>query len=272
MPDQQLLSTLDELTRSAQALLPNVLVAAALIVAGLLLGQLLKVASRRFTTAAVERFGRSPLLSNALARTEVQRTVPKVVATFVFWLVFLFFAATAVETLGLPVITDSLSRFIYYLPNVLAAALIVAAGIVLGRVAGATVGAAAASAGVAASQALGRLADGGIVLLAIVVSMEELGIDSSALVVMLTVIFGSALGAAGLAFGLGARTAVSNLIAAHNLSRTYQVGQTIRIGDLEGRIVESTPRAIIIATDRGRVLVPAKKFDEEVSLLVTEAG
>lgn len=272
MPDQQLLSTLEQLTRSARALLPSVLVAAALIGTGLLLGQLLKVAGRRLTAAAIDRLSRTPSLSTALSRTEVQRTVPKVVAAFAFWLVFLFFAATALETLGLPVITDSLSRFIYYLPNVLAAALIVAAGIVVGRVAGATVGAAAASAGVAASQALGRLADGGIVLLAIVVSLEELGIDSSALVIMLTVIFGSALGAAGLAFGLGARTAVSNLIAAHNLTRTYKVGQTVRIAELEGRIVEATPRAIILATDRGRMLVPAKKFDEEVSLLVSEAS
>lgn len=272
MPEQQLLSTLEELTRSAKALLPDMLVAAALILVGLLLGQLLRVASRRLAAAALERLGRRPSLATAFERTQLPRTVPRVVAAFAFWLVFLFFAATALETLGLPVITDSLSRFIYYLPNVLAAGLIVAAGIVVGRLAGATVGATAASAGVAASRALGRLADGGIVLLAIVVSLEELGIDSGALVVMLTVIFGSALGAAGLAFGLGARTAVSNLIAAHNLTRTYKVGQTVRIGDLEGRIVEATPRAIVLATERGRTLVPAKKFDEEISLLVSEAG
>lgn len=267
---QQWLSNLNALAQSIRDLLPAILAAAALLLVGLVLGRLLRSLSRRLTASALERLSRSATLGSALERTDVTNTVPSMVGLFVFWLVFLFFAASALESLGLPVITNSLSRFVYYLPNVLAAALIVAAGAVVGRVVRGTVTAAAVSAGVAIGPALGRLADGAILLLAIVVSLEELGIDSSALVVMLTVVFGSALAATGLAFGLGARTSVSNIIAAHYLRRSYQVGQTVRIEGAEGRIVQTTPTAVLLETDKGKLMVPAKKFAEETSLLVTE--
>ncbi len=269
---QQWLTNLNNLAQSLRELLPAILAAAALLLIGLVLGRLLRTLSRRLTAGALERLARSPTLGSALQRTDVTNTVPRMVGLFVFWLVFLFFAASALETLGLPVITNSLSRFVYYLPNVLAAALIVAAGVVVGRVVRGTVTAAAVSAGVAIGPALGRLADGAILLLAIVVSLEELGIDSSALVVMLTVVFGSGLAATGLAFGLGARTSVSNIIAAHYLRRAYQVGQTVRIDGAEGRIVQTTPTAVLLETDKGKLMVPAKKFAEETSLLVTEVS
>ncbi len=269
---QEWLSALDNLMQTLRALLPNVLAATALILLGLLLARLFGSWSRRLTAGALERLGRSTAIHGALERTNMSATIPRVVAAFVFWLVFLFFAATALETLGLPVVTDSLSRFVYYLPNVLAAALIIAAGLVVGVVARGLTATAAASAGVAAASALGRLAYGVVLFIATVIALDELGIDSGAQIITLAVTSGSVLAGLGLAFGLGAHTAVSNIIASHYLAQAYDVGQTVRIGDIEGQVAERTPTALVIVTERGRVMVPAKKFSEESSMLVAEGN
>jgi small-conductance mechanosensitive channel len=161
---------------------------------------------------------------------------------------------------------------VHYLPNVLAAALIVAAGLVIGTVVRGLVSAAAASTGVAFASTLGRLAHAVIVLVAIVIALDELGIASGALIVMLTVTSGSVLAGLGLAFGLGARTAVSNIIGSHYLAQAYKIGQTVQIGEIEGQLAERTPTAVVIVTEAGRVLVPAKRFSEENSVLVAEAS
>lgn len=272
MLSQDWLAALGELMQELRQFLPAMLAAAALVLVGLLIGRLLQNWGRRLTASALHRLSRNVSVRGALDESEMPSAVPKMVGLFVFWLVFLFFAASALEVLGLPVVTDSLSRFVYYLPNVLAAALIVAAGLVIGSVARGAVGAAATSAGVAAGPLLGRLAHAVIILTAGVVALEELGIDSSALVVMITVVFGSILLAIGLAFGLGARSTVSNIISAQHLARTYKVGQTVRIADVEGRIVETTPTAVIVATEAGRVMVPASRFSKENSILLGEAS
>ena len=65
---------------------------------------------------------------------------------------------------------------------------------------------------------------------------------------------------AALSFGLGARSAVANLIAAHYLHPLFRVGQTIRVADVHGQIVALTPVAIVLDTPQGRVVVPAGTF------------
>ena len=71
--------------------------------------------------------------------------------------------------------------------------------------------------------------------------------------------------------GLGARTAVSNIIASHYVAQAYRVGQTVRVAGVEGRIVETTPTAVFVAGPEGRVMIPAKTFAENASTLVTES-
>jgi hypothetical protein len=43
----------------------------------------------------------------------------------------------------------------------------------------------------------------------------------------------------------------------------------VRIGAWEGRIVEITPTAVVIAIGEGHVMVPAKEFSEQASVLLT---
>ena len=76
------------------------------------------------------------------------------------------------------------------------------------------------------------------------------------------------LGAAALAFGLGAHNTVSNIIAAHYVRKAYRVGDSVRIGKQQGRIIEITQIAVLLDTDEGRVMVPTRQFNEEVSVLL----
>jgi hypothetical protein len=84
------------------------------------------------------------------------------------------------------------------------------------------------------------------------------------------VVVGTVLAGAGLAFGLGARTAVSNIISSHYVAQAYRVGQTVRVAGLEGKLLETTPTAVFLAGPEGRVMVPAKAFSEHASVLVTD--
>ena len=64
------------------------------------------------------------------------------------------------------------------------------------------------------------------------------------------------------------RTAVSNIISSHQLTRLHEVGQRIRIAGLEGRIEQVTPTAVVLDADDGRIVVPAKLFSEEVAVIL----
>jgi small-conductance mechanosensitive channel len=180
--------------------------------------------------------------------------------------------AAAGEALQLPIATSSLARFSSYLPNVIAAGVILFVGIVAGNLTRSAILGAASSAGLGYGEALGQSAKLVVMMVAGVVAVDQLGVHSTLLIVTLSVLLASVLGAVGLAFGLGARTAVSNIIAAHHVVQLYRVGQHVRVGDVQGEILEFRSIGVVLESPEGRVFVPARQFAETASVSLTQVG
>jgi len=259
---------LTNLTESAQQLLPNIVAAAGLLLAGWLLAVALRFIAGRLVRRLLDGANRDARVAAAVRDSGARSVVPKIVAGFVFWVVLLLFAAAAIESLGFTVVTSVLGQIAYYLPNVLAAVGVIVVALVLGKLASRAASAGARTAGIARAEAVGQTIQAAVLLVAFVVALDQIGIDAQLLVILVTVVIGAAFAAAGLAFGIGANTAVSNIVAAYYVSQSYTVGQIARIGDIEGEIIQLTPTAVMLATREGRVMVPAKRFSEEASLLL----
>jgi small-conductance mechanosensitive channel len=268
-------SVLEESLRGAwdvfSRYLPNALGALALLAAGWLTAKLLRMWTARLV-AGLDRLIPRRLFEKDMGSGGVDRLASELVGRLVFWVVFLFFAAAAGEALQLPIATSSLARFSSYLPNVIAAGVILFAGIVAGNLTRSTILGAARSAGLGYGEALGQSAKLVVLMVAGVVAVDQLGVHSTLLIVTLSVLLASVLGAVGLAFGLGARTAVSNIIAAHHVVQLYRVGQHVRVGEVQGEIVEFRSIGVVLESEEGRVFIPARQFSEVVSVSLSQVG
>jgi small-conductance mechanosensitive channel len=249
------------------ALFPAILGACLVFLIGLLFA-----AASRFLVVRLLQRARRLLPGRALGEDEsdFEKVIVRLVGGLVFWLIALVSAAVAVEVLGLSGLMSTLSGFARYLPRIIAAVLLVAAGIVVGNLAASWVARTARAANIAYARAAANAVKSAVILVAVVVALTQAGIDSTILVVALGIFLGAFLGAAALAFGLGARTTVSNLIAAHYLQRSYRVNQRIRIGEHRGRILELRPTEVLLETVEGVTLIPAKEFAEQSSVLLGE--
>lgn len=248
---------------------PNILGSVLLVLVGWLLARLLRAAIIR-VSGRLDGLFRSQTRDDFLRRMGVERPASTLIGGIVFWLVFLVFFTAATETLGLPVLATWLSGVSYYLPRILVSALIILAGLFAANLARDAIAATAGAAGLAYSELLGRAVYVIVLLVAVVTGVDQLGIESRFLTLTITVVIAALIGGAALAFGLGSRTTVSNIIAAHYLRQIYRVGQTVRIREVYGRIAEITPTSVILDGPEGRVLVPAKDFSEVSSVLITK--
>ncbi len=248
------------------ARLPEVLGAATLLIAGWLLARLSRSLLKRLLAGSLERLHGSRLLRED--RLGLRNALPAFVGGLVFWGVLTVFAVAAVDTLGLSGLGELLGTLARYLPQVLAGVLVMFAGALASGWVHEAVANAAAAAGVPYGAALARAAQLSVLVLALVMGADQAGVDSTFLMIALPVALGAVLGGAALAFGLGSRTAVSNIVAAYHLLQLYEVGQRVRIAGCEGRILQVTPTAVVLDTDEGRVAVPAKLFSEQVSVLL----
>jgi hypothetical protein len=251
--------------------LPNILGGILLILIGWGLARLARSVTIRLSSRLDGLF-RGRGVDHFLKRFGVEWPASTVIGGIIFWLVFLLFFTAATETLGLPVLATWLSGVSYYLPRVLGAVLIVLAGLLAGNLARDAITATATAAGLGYGELLGRGVQVVILLIAVVTGVDQLGIESRFLTITITVVIAAIIGGAALAFGLGSRTTVSNIIAAHYLRQVYRIGHTVRIGEVHGRIVEITPTWVVLENAAGRVFVPAKDFSEVASVLLVKEG
>jgi hypothetical protein len=260
---------MDDLVRRMIEYLPNVLGAILLLVVGWLVASLLRAWTRR-SLARLNKLLAGRAVGQELKTSGADRLAADAASLIVFWLVFLLFLAGAGEVLGIAVITTGLSRLAQYLPSILGAVLVVLAGLVLANVARGAVTRAAASAGLGYGVPLAQLTRAVILLVAGVIALDQLGVDSQVLIVSTNILIASVIGGIALAFALGSRTAVSNILALHYVTQTYQVGQRVRLDGLEGEIVEFKRTGVVVASTDGLVLVPALEFSERRSVRLHE--
>jgi small-conductance mechanosensitive channel len=250
---------------------PRLLGAASLLVVGWLLALVLRLFASRLVHA-LGRMVPGRMLRRGLPQFTIERQVSDIIGLIVFWAVLLFFLAAAADTLGLAVLSTSLTGLGFYVPRLLGAILIGVFGLILGNLTRDAVTAAASAAGAPLATAVGQIARAAILIAAGLIAVAEMGIDITLLTALLSVTVLALLGAFSIAFGLGARTAVSNIIGAHYLRQTFVVGQQVRFGDIDGTISAITAMSVVVRVPDGEVVIPAKHFSEAISMLVTPGG
>jgi small-conductance mechanosensitive channel len=250
--------------RTAETL-PNLIGALLLLLVGWLLARLLRAGAVRLIHLLDRAIRR--LSSRNADRPGILSASAEVLGSIVFWVVVLFFLTAATQVLGLDAFLGWLNRVVDYLPTLLTGGLIVLAGFLLSALVRDVV---ATTAPVADSQRvlLGRVAQLVILVTAVVIGADQIGIKVTFLVIMVTVLASTLLGGLALALSLGARTYVGNLIGAHYLRQQYRAGQTVRVGQFEGRILEFTATAIVLETADGRVNLPGKIYHDEPIVLL----
>jgi small-conductance mechanosensitive channel len=261
-------SAVRELAARTVAYLPNMAAALGLVILGWTIAWLSRAVVVRVLGAVLGLIARHPPLGRAVERSRLGPGFAALIGRVVYWFVLALFVAAAVERLELTIAASLVSALAAFLPRVLVGLVIVFAGIVAGQMAFAAVQRASLAAGLPQATLLARSVQVVLIFFGIVTGADHVGIHSTLLTVVVATAVGAVLGGATLAFGLGSRTAVSNIVAVFYLLKTYRVGQVVRIGNVEGPIVEITQTGVLIASPEGRVLVPGDRFSHDVSTLV----
>ena len=242
---------------------PRIAGALALVLLGLALAFLARTLSRRLL-AGLDRL--VPGLRRLARGADLQQSAGRTVGRVLFWMVLLFFITAATEVMGLPVVSVWLSGIVLYLPRLLAAVLILFAGLLGGHFLRDLI----TSTGIAYASTLGRLGQVSILVVSALIAVDQAGLNVDFLTSVLLLVLGSALLGSALTFALGARTTVANILACYYLQKTYRVGHRVRVGDFQGEIIDITATSVLLETDEGRVSVPAALFAQQASILLGE--
>ncbi|HET7458063.1 MAG TPA: hypothetical protein VFJ74_10435 [Gemmatimonadaceae bacterium] len=183
---------------------PAMLAALVILFAGYLLAKLVEKGTDRFLrrirlNRMLERGG----VMEAVERSGSHLNPTRVAANLVFWVVMLAVMMLASQALRLDALINVFSELVSYIPSIIAAIAIVLVGILLGRFVGGLIMASAGA--MQGGPTLARVGRGGVIVIAVFMALQELGVATDLVTTAFAILFGSAALALALSFGLGNR-------------------------------------------------------------------
>jgi hypothetical protein len=183
---------------------PALLGALVILFAGYLLAKLVEKGTNRLLrkihlNEALERGG----VMQAVERSGAHINPARVVSNLLFWFIMFAVLLVAANALGLESLASVFSELVSYIPSVIAAIVIIIVGIVLGGFVGGLIMASAGA--LHGGPTLARLGRGGVIVLAVFMALQELGIATNIVTTAFAILFGAIALAMALAFGLGNR-------------------------------------------------------------------
>lgn len=200
----------------------------------------------------------------------VSERVIRLLGTGAFWLVLAVAALLALRTLGTGRVFTWIDVPLAYLPRLFVGLLIIGVGHLLGQVARNLL--LRLQGPEASTQLLApRIVQAAIFLVGAMTGLQHMGLDVSFIAELLILVVGVCLAGLSLAFALGARQYVANLVAGSAVAR-FAPGDRIVIDGIEGTIIEIHRTGVDLATAEGVISVPASMFAEQPILRREEAG
>ncbi len=259
---------IENLLDGTLSILPKILTAVVVLLIGFLLGKLVQRLVRKLILYINEAMNLK--LQARRLNIDLKSSASFISAAF-FWVIISITILTCIHVLELDFLKDLLDRVVGYFPNIIAAIVIVFVGIIAGRLLGDLIASAATQSGIVADRSfLSHVVRYFILVIAIIIAADQLGIEIGFLIDVIDIILAALLFGAALAFGLGAKTSVMNILGSHYARKNYEIGTKIEYGGIVGTIVKISDHAVHLETMKGLQIIPSKDFSEASITIIRE--
>ena len=196
----------DAFATKITAFLPMLIGAIIIFVVGLLLARLLKyLIVKLLKLVRLDKAGEKTGLNEFLEKGDVLNPPSEIAGALAYWFFMILVLIATLDALGLPIVSELLEDVFYYIPNVVAAIIVIVLGILLGGLLSSVVRTAASNAGLSAAEGLAKAALYAIIFFSGVVALVQVGIGADVVASAFEIAFGAVALAMAIAFGLGGK-------------------------------------------------------------------
>jgi len=186
--------------------LPMLIGAIIIFVVGWIVARLLRMGAVKLLKllrfdGASEKTG----ITGFLRKGEITKTPSEIIGSLIYWFIMILVIIASLDALGLPIVSDILNDIFLYIPNVVAAIIVLILGVLFGNLLSAVVRTAASNAGLTAAEALGKVSFYAIIFFSGAIALIQLGVGEEIVASAFGIVFGAAALALALAFGLGGK-------------------------------------------------------------------
>jgi hypothetical protein len=238
-----------------------------LLIAWLLIKLVLFILKRMLKAAKIDVLSQKVADSKLFGDKQLSIDLLKLILNTVKVLLNLLFTVVLSQILGLKAISDAIYSLFRYLPTLISALLILIGGLYLATVVKKAVTKLMESLGVGGIKMVSSALFYLITFFVSITALNQAGVDTEIITSNFSLVLAAFLLAFSLALGLGSKEIVGDLLRTFYTRKIYQVGDSIRLKDIEGRIEAIDHISMVVKTKKGKIVVPIKKITENTVAL-----
>ncbi len=265
MPDI-LMSTLQNFINKVVDALPALL----LLIVGWLAAKLIAyIFTKVLTLAKFDTLAERIKADDMLQKANITAKPSQLVGKFVYYMVLLLFFIMATESLGWTIVSEQFSKLIDLIPTLLIGIVIFVLGVYVATFFRDFIAAATSSLGLSTGRLISNFVFYFLMVIVTLTALDQIGINTDVITSKVDMMVGAVLVTGAISYGFASRDILSNMLGSFFSRKTFEVGQVIRIGDVEGKIIKIESICITIQTAKDKVVVPAKELvNERIHILI----
>tara|TARA_R110000868_G_scaffold140345_2_gene355886 strand:- start:80 stop:907 length:828 start_codon:yes stop_codon:yes gene_type:complete len=256
-------NSLNEMGINIMTAIPNILGAIVVLILGWLITKIvIFVLKKILNFSKIDRLTEIINDRNIFGKADIKFNTSAVILGFVKWIMFLVFLIIASDIMNWKIVSVEIGNLLRYLPKLFSAIALFMVGLYIANFVKKAIKGVFDSFDLTGAKAISSLVFYVIAIIITITALNQAGIDTEIITNNLTIILGAFLAAVSIAFGLGSKDVVGDLLRAFYTRKNFEVGQNIHFKNIKGTIESIDNITMSIKTAKGKVILPIKDIVE----------
>lgn len=259
-----ILSVLSSLFGQFLDVLDNLIGAVIVFIIGYVLAKVFsKTATKILAKSGVDTLGEKLNEIDVFSKMGGPIVLSTVCGKIFYYLIIILFSMAATEVLGMEAVSNLMVDLVNYIPNLIAAGIVIIIGSLFADFVKGIVHTSAKSIGLPSANIIANFVFYFLFIAVIMSALGQAKINTDFLRNNLTVIVAGIVLAFALGYGFASKDMMANFIASFYSKSKIEIGDKIQIGDVNGIVVAVDHAALTVEVEDGEVMVPLSKLTSE---------
>ncbi len=249
-------SILQGLVSSFVTGLPRFIMAVIILIVGIVISKIIaNIIKKTLLAVNIDKLGEKLSEIDFIEKSNIKIKFSTILSRVFYYILVLFFLVAATEALGMPAVSQLVSDLFNLIPSLIVAGIILVLGTIMADVLKNVAQTALESLGIPSARMIASFVFYFLLINIVISAFTQAQINTEFLSQNISIVIGGIVLAFAIGYGLASRSSMSNFLASYYSNGKFDVGDTITLDGVTGRIVEMDKSALTLVTEESRRII-----------------
>lgn len=253
-----------ELLANFTRVIPRVLGAFFIAIIGYIIAKIIASSLKKLLKKInIDKIGDKLNAIEIVSKSNIEIKISSLISKVVYYFLLLFFMVAAADALAMPAVSNLVSGIFNLVPHLIVAGIILIVGVLFADALRSIAQTSLDSLGIPSARMISNLIFYFLFINIIILALSQAKVNTAFLSQNIHLLIGGIVLAFAIGYGLASKATMSNFLASYYIKDKFQIGDTITIEGIKGKVIEIDKSSLILAAESGnKVIFPLSKVSD----------